>query len=101
MGSHCAYIELTFIQKLCLHCAYSVLTLCLHLYSNVSTMGSHYVLKKCIAHCILVHCRPDDGRLTTETCCLNEYNIRLPVTRILIEQLCLTLLSEDTEFSNN
>jgi hypothetical protein len=42
----------------------------------------------------LVHCRPDDGRLTTETCCLNEYNIRLPVTRILIKQLCLTLLSE-------
>jgi hypothetical protein len=42
----------------------------------------------------LVHCRPDDGRLTTETCCLNEYNIRLPVTRILIKQLCLTVLSE-------
>ena len=42
----------------------------------------------------LLHRRPDDGRLTTEACCLNEYNIRLPVTRILIRQLCLTILSE-------
>ena len=63
------------------------------LYSDVSTTGSHCVLKECFARCILVHCRPDDVRLTTETC-INEYNIRLPVTRILIKQLCLTVLSE-------
>jgi hypothetical protein len=42
----------------------------------------------------LVHCTPDDGRLSTETCCLNEYNTRLPVNKILIKQLCLTVLSE-------
>ena len=49
----------------------------------------------------LVHCRPDDGRLTTETCCLNEYNIRLPVTRILTKQLCLTVLSGYILFTSN
>jgi hypothetical protein len=42
----------------------------------------------------LVNFRLDDGRLSTETCCLNEYNIRLPVTRILNKQLCLTVLNE-------
>ena len=42
----------------------------------------------------LVHCRADDGRLTTETCCLNEYNSRLPLIRILIKQFSLTVLSE-------
>jgi len=28
------------------------------------------------------HCRPDDGRVTTETCCLNESKIRPPVNRL-------------------
>jgi len=36
--------------------------------------------------------------LTTETCCLNEYNIRLPVTRILIKWLCLTVLSDNISY---
>ena len=27
-------------------------------------------------------CRPDDGRVTTETCCLNESKTKPPVTRL-------------------
>ena len=38
-------------------------------------------------HFYVVRCRPDDGRSTTETCCLNECNMGLPVTRILVKQL--------------
>jgi hypothetical protein len=49
----------------------------------------------------LVHCRPDDECLTIETCCLNEYNIRLLVTRTLIKRLCLTVLSEYTRVLPN
>jgi hypothetical protein len=33
-------------------------------------MGSNCVLKECLHVAFLVHCRPDHGRLTTETCCL-------------------------------
>jgi len=35
----------------------------------------------CTLH-ISAFCRPDDGRVTTETCCLNESKIRPPVIRL-------------------
>jgi len=61
---------------------------------NLKCNGKIFFNKNVSHVAFLVHCRPDDDRFTTETCCLNKYNIRLPVTRILIKQLCLTVISE-------